>query len=201
MKMPKRNGLIVAHAYPKFAKYEHLKGHFQMSLDSVQFDFASFKGPILIVKNFQYLLDGLYRGRLFTTNMLGGRGIKRIENSDFLPIIKASEETGGFEANHKIADVKVGYDEKSVMKKVDDVIDKIKNKKITHLLVVGLLNHASIHSKYFSELEENLPEDYFVISTLIPSSKKNILYFDSFFNTSLIYKILEIADNLTEMFN
>ena len=66
------NGLIVAHAYPKFAKYKNLKGHFQMSLDSVQFDFASFKGPILIVKNFQYLLDGLYRGRLFTTNLLEG---------------------------------------------------------------------------------------------------------------------------------
>lgn len=184
------NGLIVAHAYPKFAKYKNLKGHFQMSLDSVQFDFASFKGPILIVKNFQYLLDGLYRGRLFTTNLLGGRGIKRIESSNFLPIIKASEETKGFESNHKIADVKVGYDEKSVMEKVDEVIDKIKNKKIKHLLVVGLLNHAAVHSQYFYELEENLPEDYFVISTLIPSTKKNILYFDSFFNTSLIYKIL-----------
>jgi len=185
------NGLIVAHAYPKFAKYEHLKGHFQMALDSVQFDFASFKGSILIVKNFQYLLDGLYRGRLFTTNLLGGRGIKKIENNDFLPVINASKETKGFESNHKIADVNVGYDEKIVIKKIEEVIDKIKNKEIKHLLIVGLLNHASIHSKYFNELEENLPDDYFVISTMIPSIKKNILYFDSFFNTSLIYKILE----------
>ena len=76
------------------------------------------------------------------------------------------------------------------MKKVDEIINKIKNKEIKHLLIVGLLNHATVHSKYFSELEENLPDNYFVISTLIPSKKKNILYFDSFFNTSLIYKII-----------
>lgn len=184
------NGLIVAHAYPKFLKYKNLKGHFQMSLDSVQYDFASFKGPIVIVKNFQYLLDGLYRGRLFTTNLLGGKGIKRLEHNDFLSVINVAEETKGFESSHQISEVNVGYDESFVMKKVDEIINKIKNKEIKHLLIVGLLNHATVHSKYFSELEENLPDNYFVISTLIPSKKKNILYFDSFFNTSLIYKII-----------
>ena len=184
------NGLIVAHAYPKFTKYKNLKGHFQMSLDSVQFDFSSFKGPILIVKNFQYLLDGLYRGRLFTTNLVGGRGIKSISKKDFSQIITAAQEVDGFESDHKIAEVKVGYDEKSVMEKVNKIINKIKTKEIKHLLIVGLLNHAAVHSNYFDELENNLPDDYFVISTLIPSKKKNVLYFDSFFNTSLIYKII-----------
>jgi len=184
------NGLIVAHAYPKFSKYTHLKGHFQMSLDSVKFDFASFKGSIVIVRNFQYLLDGLYRGRLFTTNMLGGRGIKKIEKNDFSPVITSVLNNDGFEVDHKISEVKVGYDEKSVMKKIDEIINKIKNKEIKHLIVVGLLNHAPIHSQYFNELEENLPDDCFVISTLISSTKKNVLYFDSFFNTSLIYKII-----------
>lgn len=184
------NGLIVAHAYPKFTKYKNLKGHFQMSLDSVQFDFSSFKGPILIAKNFQYLLDGLYRGRLFTTNLLGGRGIKSISKKDFSQIITAAQEVDGFESNHKIAEVKVGYDEKSVREKVNKIINKIKTKEIKHLLIVGLLNHAAVHSNYFDELENNLPDDYFVISTLIPSKKKNVLYFDSFFNTSLIYKII-----------
>lgn len=184
------NGLIVAHAYPKFVKYKNLKGHFQMSLDSVQFDFASFKGPVVIVRNFQYLLEGLYRGRLFTTNLLGGRGIKKIENNDFSPIIKASLESSGFESNHRISEVNVGYNEKYVMEKINVVIDKIKNKEIKQLIFIGLLNHASIHSQYFKELEQNLPKDCFVISTLIPSIKENVLYFDSFFNTSLVYKII-----------
>lgn len=184
------NGLIVAHAYPKFAAYTNLKGHFQMSLDSVQFDFASFKGPVLIIRNFQYLLDKLYRGRLFTTNLIAGKGMTRIENKDFQPLIDAALESKGFEHEHKIASVKVGYDENFVMQKVDEIVEKIKNKRIKHLIIVGLLNHSPMHSDYFSKMEQILPEDYYVISTLIPSIKHNILYFESFFNSSLIYKIL-----------
>lgn len=188
------NGLIVAHAYPKFAKYKNLKGHFQMSLDSVQFDFSSFQGPVLIIRNFQYLLDRLYRGRIFTTNLIAGKGMTKIKTNshgdDFAPLIHAAEESKGYQKDHKIATVKVGYDEEAVMKKVDGIIEKIKNKDIKHLIIVGLLNHAAIHSDYFDELVENLPDDYFVISTLIPSEKDNIMYFDSFFNSSLIYKVL-----------
>ncbi len=184
------NGLIVAHAYPKFEKYPHLKGHFQMSLDSVQFDFASFKGPVLVIRNFQYLLDRLYRGRLFTTNIIAGKGMTKIENKNFQPLIDAALESSGFEHSHKIAEVKVGYDEKSVMEKVDKIIEKIKSKDIKHLLIVGLLNHSPVHSEYFEKLEKNLYDDYYVISATLPSVKENVLFLDSFFNSSLIYKIL-----------
>lgn len=184
------NGLVVAHAYPKFSKYKNLVGHFQMSLDSVQFDFASFKGPVLVLRNFQYLLDRLYRGRLFTTNLIAGKGMTKIKKGDFSPLIESAENSLGFAHDHHIADIKVGYDEDEIMKKVDDVIEKIKNKDIKHLIVVGLLNHAALYSDYLNEIEENLPDDYFVISTVLPSKKDNVLYFDSFFNSSLIYKIL-----------
>lgn len=184
------NGLVVAHAYPKFSKYKNLAGHFQMSLDSVQFDFASFKGPILVLRNFQYLLDRLYRGRLFTTNLIAGKGMSKIKDGDFSPLIESAQNAAGFANDHPIATVKVGYDEDEVMKRVDKLIEKIKNKDVKHLIVVGLLNHAALHSDYLDELEANLPDDYFVISTVLPSIKENVMYFDSFFNSSLIYKIL-----------
>lgn len=184
------NGLVVAHAYPKFSKYKNLAGHFQMSLDSVQFDFASFKGPVLVLRNFQYLLDRLYRGRLFTTNLIAGKGMSKIKDGDFSPLIESAQNAAGFANDHPIATVKVGYDEDEVMKRVDKLIEKIKNKDVKHLIVVGLLNHAALHSDYLDELEANLPDDYFVISTVLPSIKENVMYFDSFFNSSLIYKIL-----------
>lgn len=184
------DGLIVAHAYPKFAKYKNLKGHFQMSIDNIQFDFAFFKGPVLILRNFQYLLDRLYRGRIFTTNLIAGKGMSKVCNGDFTELIVATESSKGFEYEHKMAEIKVGYDENDVMSKVDEIIEKIKNNQIKHLIIVGLLNHSAIHSQYFDKMEENLPEDYYVVTTVIPSKKKNILYFDSFFNSSLIYKIL-----------
>ena len=37
---------------------------------------------------------------------------------------------------------------------------------------------------------QELKDDYFVISTVMTAKKDNVLGFDSFFNSSLIYKIL-----------
>lgn len=184
------DGLIVAHAYPKFAKYKNLAGHYQLSLDSIQYDFASFKGPTIVLRNFQYLLDRLYRGRIFTTNLIAGKGMTKIENNNFGSLIETAEKSEGFLHNHQISSVNVGYNEFEVMKKIEKIVEKIKNGNIKHLIIVGLLNHAPVISDYFNELEKNLPDDYFVISASIPSTRKNVLYFDSFFNSSLIYKIL-----------
>ena len=189
------NGLIVAHAYPKFENFPNLKGHYQMSLDNVQYDFTSFKGPVLVIRNFQYLLDRLYRGRIFTTNIIGGKGMTRVDNNDFSKLIQTAQESEGYKNNHKITTVKVGYDENIVMQKVDKLIEKIENKEIKHLIIIGLLNHAAMHSEYFSEMEKHLGDDYFVISTVMTSKKDNVLYFDSFFNSSLIYKILSHIKN------
>ena len=184
------DGLIVAHAYPKFAKYKNLAGHYQLSLDSIQYDFASFKGPIIVLRNFQYLLDRLYRGRIFTTNLIAAKGMTKIENNNFASLIETAEKSEGFLHNHQISSVNVGYNEFEVMKKIEKIVEKIKNGNIKHLIIVGLLNHAPVISDYFNELEKNLPDDYFVISASIPSTRKNVLYFNSFFNSSLIYKIL-----------
>jgi hydroxylamine reductase (hybrid-cluster protein) len=184
------NGLVVAHAYPKFLEYKNLVGHFQMSLDSLQFDFSTFKGPILIVRNFQFLLDKLYRGRLFTTNIVAGKSMTKIENQDFSQIISEAEISEGYQNDHKYAKIKVGYNETEIFKKIDFLIKKIQKKEIKHLLIVGLFNHAVLHSEYLKQLEENLPDEYFLISTLVPSDKANVLYFNSFFNSSLIYKII-----------
>lgn len=184
------NGLVVAHAYPKFLAYKNLIGHYQMSIDSVQYDFSTFKGPIVVIRNFQYLLDKLYRGRIFTTNLVAEKGMTKIKENNFQKLIETTKESNGFLHDHIIANVKVGYDENFVMKKIDELIDKIKNKEIKHLVVIGLLNHSVIQSKYLDNLEKNLPNDYYVISTTLPSKKENVLYLDSFFNSSLIYKIL-----------
>lgn len=184
------NGLIVAHAYPKFAQYPNLIGHYQNSLDSVQFDFVSFNGPVLVIRNFQYILDRLYRGRIFTTNLIAGKGMTKIENMDYTPLINSALTSTGFDSDYKLADVKVGYDEKCVMEKVDALIEKIINKEVKHLIFIGLLNHPTLESSYYKELVDNLPKDYASISTIQILKRENSIYFDSFFNSSLIYKIL-----------
>ena len=129
-------------------------------------------------------------GAIYCAKNFANYTVTKIENNDFSSLIDYAEKSNGFEHDHLITEVKVGYREEEIMEKINNLTERIKNKEIKHLLVVGLLNHTAGHSSYFSELEKNLPEDFFVISTIMPSTKKNILYFDSFFNSSLIYKIL-----------
>lgn len=185
------DSLIVAHSFPKFDEYKNLAGHFQKTLDNFQMDFELFKGAILITKNSQHKLDRLMRGRIFTTNELSGKGMTKIENNDFKPIIEAAKEAKGFSEETDFHSLKVGYNEDMVMKKVESIVEKIKNGKIKHLFIIGLINHTLFSSEYFKEILDELPEDCFAISTVIESDRDNIFHLNSFFNTSLIYKILD----------
>lgn len=185
------DGMIVAHAYPKFAQYHNLVGHFQKSLDNFQMDFSLFKGAIVITQNAQHKFERLFRGRIFTTNPISGKGMRKIVNDDFSPVIQAAIDAKGFDDEVKSPPVLVGYDEQKIMEKVDKIIEKIKNGEIKHLFIVGLINHSLFAQDYFNELVANVPETSYVLSTAVSSDRENVFHIDSYFNTSLIYKILE----------
>lgn len=193
------DGLIVAHAYPKFDKYKNLAGHFQKSLDNFQMDFSLFKGAILITQNAQHKFERLFRGRIFTTNYISGKGMKKIENEDFSPVIKAALDAKGFDEDVDSKPVKVGYNEEEVMAKLDEIIDKINSGKIRHLFIIGLINHSLFSEEYFEELVENIPEEDYVISTALCSERDNVYHINSYFNTSLVYKLLEKLKNNVDL--
>lgn len=185
------NGMIVAHAYPKFSEYKNLVGHFQKSLDNFQMDFSLFKGAILITQNSQHKFERLFRGRIFTTNYISGKGMRKIENENFSPLLEAAKEAKGFDNNLSGTSVLVGYDEEAVMDKLRDIIENIKSGKIKHLFIIGLINHSLFSLDYFNELVKDIPDDSYVISTAVMSDRENVFHLDSYFNTSLVYKILE----------
>ena len=185
------DSLIVAHSFPKFDKYKNLAGHFQKSLDNLQMDFELFKGAILITKNSQQKLDRLMRGRIFTTNELSGKGMSKITDNNFAPIIEAAKEAKGFSEETNFRSIRVGYDEEKVMSDIERIINGIKQQKIEHLFIIGLINHSLFSSEYFKHIVNELPEKTFAISTVIDADNDNILHLNSFFNTSLVYKILD----------
>lgn len=55
----------------------------------------------------------------------------RIEKNNFKPLVDAAENSQGFDRDHSIAQVKVGYDEELVMQKVDKIIEKSKQRHKT----------------------------------------------------------------------
>jgi hydroxylamine reductase len=183
--------MLMAHAFPKFNSHPRLKGHFGAGLDSSLIDFASFPGAILMTKGTLQKVEYLYRGRLFTLDPVAPSGVIKIKEGDYSPLIKSALDAKGFVHPQTRPKMKVGYKEEDITKKVNEILDKLEKGEIRHLYIVGLMNLPNLTYKaYFEKLFSIMPKDCYVLSLCCPISTENVYHLDSFFDDSLLYKIL-----------
>ena len=103
------NGLLfLAHFHPYFKNNKHLKGHF--GGDDAQYDFANFKGAILITRNFLQKIDSLYKGEIFSNKLISYSKVADVKNGDYKPLIEAALKTQGFLKTQKKQSFNVEYD-------------------------------------------------------------------------------------------
>ena len=184
--------MLSTHSFPKIRSYPNLKGHFGFDMDSCLQDFASFSGAILMTKGTLQKVEYLYRGRLFTLDPIAPPGVIRIVNDDYKPLIKSALEAKGFVKAQSKPSMKVGFDEKEINKKIDDIVNKMIKKEIRHLYIVGLLNSPNLAYKpYFLEFFDLMPKDCYAISLCFPVNTEKVFHLDSFYDYSLFYKILK----------
>lgn len=183
--------ILLAHAFTKLHSHPNLKGHFGAGLESSLIDFATFPGVVLMTKGTLQRIEYLFRGRLFTLDPIAPMGIVKIKDYNFEPLIKSALEAGGFIKAQEKPPIKVGFDEKEINKKLDNIADKIIKQEIKHLFITGLVNFPSTNKEYFQKFFEILPKDCFAISFFYPTDKENTIYLDSYYNYVLFYKILE----------
>lgn len=186
--------ILLSHAFPKFRSHPNLKGHFGSGLESSLIDFATFPGAILMSKGSLQKIEYLYRGRLFTIDPVPPLGIIKIKDYDFAPLIKSALDAKGFSKAQQKPPIRVGFDEKEINKKINNIVDKILKKEIKHLYIMGLLNFPNTNKEYFQNFFELLPKDCFAISFFYPINQENAVYLDSIYNYVLFYKILEKID-------
>lgn len=183
--------LLMAHTHPKLREHPNLKGHFGSGLDSALIDFSEFPGAILMTKATLIRTEYLYRGRLYTLDPIAPSGVMKIKNLDFEPLIKSATDAKGFEQGQKKPSITVGYSEKEIKEKVEEIADKILNKKIKNLYIVGLFNYSNVCLKYFENFFKLLPKDGFAISLSCTQNRENVYYLDSFYDYSFLYKVIK----------
>lgn len=193
--------MLMAHAFPKLHSHPNLKGHFGFGIDSSLIDFSEFQGAILMTKFTLQRTEHLYRGRLFTLDPIAPMGVIKLKDDNFEPLIKSALESKGFVHAIQKPPLMVGFSENEISKKIDDIIEKIMNKQIKHLFIIGLLNSPNSCPKYFEKFFKLLPEDCFAISLCCKKNQDNIYYIDSFYGYSLLYKILERINERTSLSN
>lgn len=183
--------MLMAHTFAKFRKYKHLAGHYGKVSGNCLFDFASFPGAILMTRYLFQKVQYLYRGRLFTTDSFAPNGIIKIQNNNYEPLIQAALQSKGFTKKQQDVILRVGFRQKILEEKVEDVIGKMLKGEIKHLYIIGLLNQENENKDYFEKFINLVPKDCYVLSLAYEKNEENILHVDSFYDYLLIYSILE----------
>jgi hydroxylamine reductase len=186
--------MLVAHTLPELSKYKHLKGHFSVDKNNYIADFSTFRGPILMSRVYMENVDFLYRGRLFSQDPYVSKGIEKIKNDDFTPLIKATSRALGFKKYNKRGLIHAGYDENKITTFTDKILEKVKNDEIKNLYVIGICN-CSQNNKYYDELLNNLPKDSYAFSFSYDKQGDNIFHINSQYDGRLFLKIFR---NLNE---
>ncbi len=183
--------MLMAHTLSKFKQYPHLVGHFGKGSDNSLFDFAAFPGAILTTRYLFQKIEYLYRGRLFTTDSFAPSGVIKITDNNFEPLIKSALEAKGFTKKQQKDIMRVGFRQKLMEEKVQEVISKMKNGEIRHLYIIGLLNQKSEYGIYFEKFLEIMPKDCYALSLSYDTNAENILHVDSFYDYLFIDRVLE----------
>lgn len=178
--------LLIAHALPYFKNSKNLVGHFGSGVFNTILDFATFPGAILLTKNESQNIEYLYRGRLFTTDNISPKGIVRIEDNDFLPLIESANQSKGFAKGQDRGVETVGFD----IEKLKSDIDKIKDYR--HIFVIGPSNLTMKQKDYFGNFYSLMPQDSAAITFSYNPDKENVLALNLGNDYALLYKVLSV---------
>lgn len=172
--------MMLAHTFPKFMEYKHLRGQFGQGMENCLLDFATFPGPIVLTRHSLYNVEHLYRGLLYTTDFAYSKGVIPIKDKNFAEVIKSAQEAKGFKSGRQCETVSIGFDYDETMKMLGD---KIKSGKFSRIFVVGINGYTLEQQTYFSKLLKQTPDDVLVVSLSYCTPKDNIICLNACFDT------------------
>ena len=186
--------MMLAHTFPNFAMYPHLKGQFGLGIENCLLDFATFPGPIILTKNSLHNIENFYRGRLFTTDYTTSpKGIIKIENNDFSKVIESAEQSKGFKKGKQCESITIGYD---LEETVSNINKKIKEANYEHIFIIGLDGYSLEQRAYFEKLIRLTPKNVLIISFAYEIERENLIYINSCYDN---YAWIRIFDSIKDI--
>lgn len=184
--------MMLAHTFPYFAKYKHLRGQYGQGVENCLLDFATFPGPIILTKHSLHNIENFYRGRLFTTDYTCPKGVIKINNEDFSEVIESANTAKGFKRGKQCESVIIGYNHEETCYNIKKTISGGKYEKI---FLIGLEKYSLEQQAYFEKLIKLLPENVLVISFSYNFNKENTLHINTCFDNFGIMQIFEDIKN------
>ena len=156
--------MLPCHGYPELKKYKHLVGNYGSAWQNQQKEFPKFPGAILMTTNCIQRPGEDYKGRIFTTGLVGWPGVVHVRNRNFAPVIEAALAMPGFAEDGPNESITVGFARNAVLGVADKVIDAVKTGKIRRFFLIGGCDGAKMGRNYYTEFADRVPKDCVILT-------------------------------------
>ena len=161
--------MLPAHYYPELKKYENLAGNYGGSWFHQGTEFESFNGPILMTTNCIIPVKDSYKGRIFTTGMVGYTGVPHIADrkkggkKDFSVIIELAKKLDS-PTELERGEIVGGFAHDQVFALADKIVAAVKSGAIKKFVVMGGCDGRHKEREYFTHVAEALPKDAVILT-------------------------------------
>ena len=163
--------MLPAHSYPELKKYPHLKGNFGTAWQNQQKEFMDIPAPVLFTTNCLMPPRANYKDRIFTTELVSFPELVHIgEDKDFTPVIEKALELGGYEKDTQFTGINggttvtTGFGHGTVLNVADQVVQAVKEGKISRFFLVGGCDGANPGRNYYTQIVEQAPKDSVILT-------------------------------------
>jgi hydroxylamine reductase len=171
--------MLPCNAYPRLKQYKHLVGNYGGAWQDQRNEFDKFPGAILMTTNCLQKPRDSYKGRIFTSGLVGWPGVVHIADGDFTPVIGAALAAAGFAEDAPAKFITIGFARNAVMSMADNVVEAVKAGKIRRFFLIGGCDGAKPGRNYYTELAEKVPDDCVILTLACGKYRFNKLEFGS----------------------
>jgi len=161
--------MLPANAYPAFKLYAHFVGNYGGSWWHQREEFESFGGAILLTTNCLVPPKDSYKGRLFTTGLVGWPDVPHIpdrapgQQKDFSAVIAKAKASGEPQALEEGA-IPIGFAHHTVMSVADKVLAAVQSGAIKRFVVMAGCDGRFKDREYYTEVAKALPQDHVIMT-------------------------------------
>jgi len=168
---------LPAHAYPGLKKYKHLVGNYGGAWQDQRQEFDQFPGAILMTTNCLQKPKDSYKGRTFTSGVVGWPGVLHISDRNFAPVIQAALAAEGFKEEGPDKTILVGFAHEAVLGVAGKVVEAVKSGALRHFFLIGGCDGAKPGRNYYTELAQAVPKDCVILTLACGKYRFNKLEF------------------------
>lgn len=156
--------MLPAHGYPGLRRYSHLVGNYGGAWQDQQKEFDDFPGAVLMTTNCIQCPRESYRGRLFTTGLVGWPGVTHVDPDDFSRVIHAAQEAPGFQQDGSDRSILVGFGHTALLNLADRLVEALRARRLRHLFLIGGCDGAKPGRNYYTQFAEAVPQDCLILT-------------------------------------